>query len=445
MSFKIDKQSLEELNITGRFRKGSVFNLFNKMKTIGGSRLLESIFQTPFNEKRLIDERLGIIQDFSRHPLYFEFDVSRFDLMIEYLDTHTPSNKLWAFATIVYKKILSALARDPGYKIIISGLHATITILHQAKLLLDQFPVHDHAFATKAQKFREMYDSADLQKLVNVDIYGTQSLQQVSFNDHLLKVTFRTEMQHLIEFIHQVDLYHTVSRITIENNFNLPVTTDKDNVLKIENLKHPSIENAVGNNLHFTEDQNVLFLTGANMAGKSTLMKTLGIGIYLAHIGFPVPADFFEFSVKDGMFTSINVADNVSLGYSHFYAEVMRVKQAAIAAATGDKLILIFDELFKGTNVKDAYDGTLAVTEAFATYFQSIFLVSTHILEVGQALEKKANIQFQFMPTELKDSIPHYTYKLEHGVTQDRQGMTIIQNEKILELIEPQFLETDDL
>ena len=171
------------------------------------------------------------------------------------------------------------------------------------------------------------------------------------------------------------------------------------------------------------------------MAGKSTLMKSVGIGCYLAHMGFPVAAAKMEFSVREGLYTSINVADNIGLGYSHFYAEVVRVKQAAEAAASGKRLLLMFDELFKGTNVKDAYDGTLAVTEGFSDYQECLFIVSTHIIEVGEALKSRHNVHFVYMPTVMDGAYPRYTYQLQEGITEDRQGMMIIRNEGILELL----------
>ena len=172
------------------------------------------------------------------------------------------------------------------------------------------------------------------------------------------------------------------------------------------------------------------------MAGKSTLMKSIGIGFYLAHIGFPVAADSMQFSVRDGLYSSINVADNVGLGYSHFYAEVMRVKQAALAAAEGKKLLIMFDELFKGTNVKDAYDGTLAVTESFAQIRHCLFVVSTHIVEVGLSLRHLKSIRFEFMPTIMEGTHPRYTYRLQPGITEDRQGMLIVRNEGVIEILE---------
>ena len=95
----------------------------------------------------------------------------------------------------------------------------------------------------------------------------------------------------------------------------------------------------------------------------------------------------------------------------------------------------MFDELFKGTNVKDAYDGTLAVTAAFAEYHDCLFIVSTHIIEVGEALRGSSNVQFVYLPTIMDGNRPRYTYRLQEGITEDRQGMMIIRNEGILELI----------
>jgi DNA mismatch repair ATPase MutS len=172
------------------------------------------------------------------------------------------------------------------------------------------------------------------------------------------------------------------------------------------------------------------------MAGKSTFMKSVGIAVYLAHMGFPVAAEGMAFSVQDGMYTSINVADNLDKGLSHFYAEVLRVREVAEEVGRGRNLVIIFDELFKGTNVKDAYDATVAVTAAFAENRNSAFIVSTHITEAGQTLqEQHANMKFVCFPTILDKGIPRYTFRLQEGISSDRHGMMIIVNEGILDII----------
>jgi len=90
---------------------------------------------------------------------------------------------------------------------------------------------------------------------------------------------------------------------------------------------------------------------------------------------------------------------------------------------------------FKGTNVKDAYDGTFEVISGLARFHKCVIVVSTHIIEVGAAMQNQQNVQFGFMPTIMQGSTPRYTYKLQQGITQDRQGMLIIRNEGILSLL----------
>jgi len=157
--------------------------------------------------------------------------------------------------------------------------------------------------------------------------------------------------------------------------------------------------------------------------------------MYLAHMGFPVAAREMEFSVLDGIYTTINLSDNLSIGASHFYAEVLRIKKIAKELSAGKNIFVIFDELFRGTNVKDAYEATIAITTAFAKKRNSVFVISTHIIEAGEVLKEHANISFKYLPTRMKGTTPEYTYTLESGITDDRHGMIIINNEGILELL----------
>jgi DNA mismatch repair ATPase MutS len=153
-------------------------------------------------------------------------------------------------------------------------------------------------------------------------------------------------------------------------------------------------------------------------------------------MGFPVAAEGMMFSVQDGMYTSINVPDDLDKGFSHFYAEVLRVKHVAEELSRGRNLVVIFDELFKGTNVKDAYDATVAVTEAFGANRNASFIVSTHITEAGDTLQERCpNMKFVYFPTIMENGTPRYPYKLKEGISGDRHGMMIIANEGVIDII----------
>ena len=138
----------------------------------------------------------------------------------------------------------------------------------------------------------------------------------------------------------------------------------------------------------------------------------------------------------DGIYTTINLPDNLGIGASHFYAEVLRVKQVAAALNKGNSIFVVIDELFRGTNVKDAHEASVAVALAFAKKRNSMFIISSHIIEAGEELKQLNNIGFLFLPTIMNGHMPEYTYRLEHGITDDRHGMIIIRNEGILEILE---------
>ena len=436
MSFCIDTQTLEELNLLGKFRQGSIYSLFNRVRTRGGEQLLDSMFRTPLDNASVINERSGIFRFFQEAAMVFPFDVQEILLMREYLDTSAGSSVLTSWTGTIIKRGLAALTRDERYKQAVQGLHATIVTLKKCHVFLETPQLSTGPYAHRIQTIRKILSDPRLEKLRNIDIYQTLPIKTLVFYEHVLKNKLHEEMEGFLSFIYELDVYMAVSDVARSGGFIYArAWPPEKNILSARELYHPGIKTAVGNQLSLDGNSNVQFLTGANMAGKSTWMKSVGIALYLAHMGFPIAAAGMDFSVRDGLYTSINVADNMSLGYSHFYAEVIRVKQAAEAVSQGKRLLIMFDELFKGTNVKDAYDGTLAVTEAFSAYRACLFIVSTHIIEVGEVLKSHSNIQCVYMPTIMDGAHPLYTYTLQKGITADRQGMMIIQNEGILELI----------
>ncbi|MBO9633284.1 MAG: DNA mismatch repair protein [Chitinophagaceae bacterium] len=435
--FNNDKQTIEELNILGKFRQGSVYGLFAQVKTRGGEQLLDQMFRNPLQDTTSINQRSAVFQFFQQEKLIFPFDASQLTIMREFLDTESGNNKILVLAATLIKKLLASVTRDERYKKMMQGLQATIVTLNKCFQFVEPLSNVTGSFQNRFRAIQNMLQTPELEQLRLIDIYTSLPVKTLAAYEYLLKGRMKDKLAAIMEFISEVDVNIAVGNTAATRGFSyataLPPAMNK---LEAKGLAHPCVERAVGNDLKMDGQSNVLFLTGANMAGKSTLMKAIGINFYLAHMGFPVAASFMEFSVSEGLYSSINVADNIGLGYSHFYAEVVRVKQAAVAAASGKRLLLMFDELFKGTNVKDAYDGTLAVTEGFADYKNCLFIVSTHIIEVGDALQGKSNIQFVYMPTIMEGSRPHYPYKLEHGITEDRQGMLIINNEGILGLLE---------
>ncbi|MDO6430066.1 DNA mismatch repair protein [Flavitalea sp. BT771] len=435
-SFTMDKQTLEELNLLGKFRNGSVYGLFGNTRTRGGERLLDDMFRRPLADADAINDRSAVFQHFQRADLKFPFDVQQVILMREYLDTRTGKYPVLVYANTVVKRMLSSLVGDEQFKRNIQGLQATILLLNKCFDFVQKNDFQGCSFGMRSTEIKKILSEKAIEKIRNTNIYKDLTSRTIAFFDTVLKGKLYPQMESILSFVYETDVNIAVSEVAGRRGFcYAKALPEKANIFSVTDVFHPCVSNAVGNSIELGRDQNVLFLTGANMAGKSTLMKAIGVSLYLAHMGFPVAAGRMEFSVREGLYSSINVADNIGMGYSHFYAEVVRVKRAAEAAAKGRRLLLMFDELFKGTNVKDAFDGTLAVTEGFSEYRNCLFIVSTHIIEVGEALKGRSNIRFGYMPTVMDGLHPLYTYKMKEGITEDRQGMMIIRDEGILDLL----------
>lgn len=435
MSFIADKQTLDDLNLTGRYKQDSIFNIFNEVKTTGGEKLLEKMFRHPLDDPKQINQRAAIFKYFQGKALTFPATRQKFDLMENYISGGTHRNLLIAGTSNLRKLVLATAVKDEQYATMQTGILATLAILKSFALFIDAFDEKDNPYAQQIQTAKAFFNDDRLYWLSNADTKKI-SFSKTTFYDHLLRHTLQKQIGKLVDIIYHMDIYIAVANVAAAKNFTYATALPKqNNVIKAEGLFHPSLKNAVSNTLYLHQRSNVLFLTGANMAGKSTLMKTFGVAMYLAHLGFPVAAEQMEFSIMDGIYSSINVPDDLSMGYSHFYAEVLRVKTVAEEVSNSKDMIVIFDELFKGTNVKDAFDATLAVTEEFAAYRNCFFIISTHIIEVGDKLMEKENVQFGYMPTIMDGNVPTYPYTLTTGVTTDRQGMIIIENEGILEIL----------
>jgi DNA mismatch repair protein MutS len=437
MSFFADKQTQDDLNIQGRQRNNSIARLFDTAVTTGGRKLMDSMFQQPLNNVTDINSRSSIFKYFAGQAIAVPFTGEEFGLMEEYLSSGQGSSLAASVVNVVSKKVLQIAVQDKEYVQLHTAVSKTIVLLNQFHTFINRLPDEQSPYKEQLDSMKNILANPKLKWLQDEAEVKRLSLAKLIKFDYLLRTGLQKQLQELIQMIFLLDVYIAVSAVGKLKGFCYGLALPGDrNTITATGLYHPIVENAIGNTLVMHQDKNVLFLTGANMAGKSTLMKSFGVAIYLAHMGFPVAASHMEFSVKDGLYSSINVPDNLSMGYSHFYAEVLRIKTVAQQVAADKNLVVIFDELFKGTNVKDAYDATLAITGAFSENRNCLFVISTHIIEVGETLRKQCNnFRFAYLPTEMNGLIPRYTYQLKEGITSDRHGMMIIENEGILDII----------
>lgn len=425
MGFITDNQTLEDLKLIGRAGAPSIFGLFNRTATRGGSELLEELFRYPLSDPEAINGRVARIRRFATEKTVFPFDAELFDIAEQYLSATDERTKLPPEEHSLGGKISQLIGADTEFQEISKGVGAVARIGRELRAFIGD------------DEISALLADPDLAAIWQERADARLPYAKVAAYDLLLRFRHRDTIRRILRYIYRMDAYLSVAKVAAERGFCFPeALSDGTQGLGLEGLYHPELKQPVPNTLRLTEDENVLFLTGANMAGKSTFMKALGIAVYLGHMGFPVPASAMVFSVFDGLYTTINLPDDLGTGTSHFYAEVLRVKKVARELGAGKNLFVIFDELFRGTNVKDACEATIAITSAFARRRHSLFVVSTHIMEAGDALRESCpSVSFQYLPTHLKGNAPVYTYTLENGITADRHGMVIIQNEGILDIL----------
>jgi DNA mismatch repair ATPase MutS len=440
MSFITDKQTLDDLNIFGKRGKQSVYAIFNRTCSRGGAEQLEEMFRYPLSDTDAINRRSGIIRFFQGLQQPFPFSSEWFDTIEQYIGNTDERSQLTHEDNTLGRKFKTLIGSDTEYQLLTKGVSSLVEVVQGLRRFL--YAISPAAagtpYATELVAMQSILDTAGWEPVYEKKSAGRLSFEENAAFDKLFRYQYLDEVKKLLYYIYTLDVYMSVAQVATARKFVFPEAIEKEkHSIHLTNVYHPQLEKPVANTLDITPDSNVIFLTGANMAGKSTFMKSLGIALFLAHMGFPVPAEKMQFSVREGIFTTINLPDNLHMGYSHFYAEVLRVKKVAEQLGRNRSLFVIFDELFRGTNVKDAYEATVAITAAFATKRNCMFVISTHIMEAGDTLRPvHPNINFMFLPTRMEQQKPVYPYKLEQGITADRHGMVIINNEGILDILE---------
>ncbi len=149
-----------------------------------------------------------------------------------------------------------------------------------------------------------------------------------------------------------------------------------------------------------------------------------------------VPAKSMRLSTFDGVLSNINVVDNIVKGESYFFNEVQRIRNTLVKISNHRKWLVLIDELFKGTNVQDAMKCSSTVIKGLIKIKNSLFILSTHLYEIGEELRQYPNISFRYFETMIKDDQLDFSYQLKEGISNDRLGYLILKREKVVEMLE---------
>jgi DNA mismatch repair protein MutS len=423
MLLQTDDQTIRDLRLFAAQDQPGIYDIYNNTFTRGGEQLLEHLFRQPLCNREAIAKRAAIIAGFNRAAATFPFDAAVLDHVEKYIG-------------YVDQKGHDA-TQQLHEKDIQNGIMSIVELFHQLRDFLEKGSIASIGeLQAECSTMKQLLAGEALQPVFNEKPGARLSFAAVTAFDVLLRTREKDVVRSVLQFIYTIDVYISVAQIAQQRHFVFPVVHPKGTaLLRLKGLYHPELKKPVANDFGMDGSRNVEFLTGANMAGKSTFLRAVSTAVYIAHLGFPVAATAMEFSVMDGIYTAINLPDNLGIGASHFYAEVLQVKKVAAELRAGKSLFVVFDELFRGTNVKDAMEGTVAITRAFAGKSTSLFIISSHIVEAGESLRTHATIGFHYLPTRMNGHVPEYSYTLQEGITEDRHGMIIIRNEGILDIL----------
>jgi len=203
--------------------------------------------------------------------------------------------------------------------------------------------------------------------------------------------------------------------------------------LNARDLGHPLIDEVrcVKNSFQISGNEQIVIITGANMAGKSTFLRTVGINLILAANGCKVCAADFEFSPVR-VFTNMRTSDNLMNDESYFYAELLRLQILLTLLRKGENLFVIVDEMLKGTNSVDKLNGSKELIRQLIS-LKTHGIVATHDLGLTELAEKHpASIKNQCFEVQLQDDELNFDYKLSDGVTRTMNATFLMKKMGII-------------
>jgi DNA mismatch repair protein MutS len=251
--------------------------------------------------------------------------------------------------------------------------------------------------------------------------------------DRRLRGELLQNLHRMLDSAYELDALMSIAKANREHHLVLPEIIDDDfPSVAITGLRHLFVSEPHLNDCELGASSRVVLLTGPNMAGKSTYIKACALAVYLAHVGFGVPATAMRVSFFHRIAASIATTDNVRQGYSFFSSEVKRVSDITAWLLRGERTLVILDEPFKGTNVKDAADSTRLALESFAACRTSLFLIASHLAEVAHELQGVPGFRCGYFGAELRDGAPVYDYVLRAGVSSQRLGLWVIETMGLL-------------
>lgn len=241
--------------------------------------------------------------------------------------------------------------------------------------------------------------------------------------------------KHTVEKWFEVVAYFDAQNSLGNFKFNHPdfifpeISTDTKIIIS-SNLGHPLLEATKRVDNDFTiDDEQFFIVTGANMAGKSTFLRTVSLSIVMANCGLPVCAESFYYTpIK--LITSMRTTDSLTEDESYFYSELKRLKFIVEAIKT-EKYFIILDEILKGTNSKDKAIGSKQFIEKL-TKSKSTGIIATHDVSLCELENEFPTIKNYYFDAEINNNELYFDYTLKNGICKNMNASFLLQKMEIV-------------
>lgn len=253
------------------------------------------------------------------------------------------------------------------------------------------------------------------------------------------KVRNRDHLQHWASAIGEFEVLSSIAGFHYANpSFTFPKIREKPYCIDFQTLGHPLIapQRRVCNHLHLEGRGEIAMITGSNMAGKSTFLRTVGVNLVLAFMGAPCCAKTAHVSSMK-IFTSMRTQDNLEEGTSSFYAELKRVEQLLRLIQEGQAIFFLLDEMFKGTNSQDRHKGGVSLIKQLSE-LNAFGIISTHDLELAKLSGKQMIANNFSFNSAIQAGEMTFNYTLTPGICNDFNASELMKRSgiKILSDIE---------
>jgi DNA mismatch repair ATPase MutS len=436
MPLYLDDTTLMDLSIFEITGGNSIFSRFNFTRTRGGERYLEKYFETPFNDYETIGAVQSLLATFALRVESWPTEIGNgtvfmMEKFLKYRFTHFHS-KMHLFDRLTYMVIeredyhmlkFSTKVFGDFFRGIqkIHSIMGNVLLPVQYRYIQDKI---DSILAVEAMK-----------KLAGTEGNHAFTAKEIFYYCfHLLRL--RSEIHDLMDVYFRLEAWFSMAKAVKDYGLTFPEFVESERpCFDVKGLYNLLVDKPKTCDVLLNDKRGLMFLTGSNMAGKSTLIKAVGLSIYLSHLGMGVPATSMKLSTFDGLSTNIQIADDVTKGQSYFFKEVLRVKETIDKVKSGKKWMILVDELFKGTNIIDAMQCSIDVIDGFSKVKNALFVISTHLYEIAGNLQHTENVTFKHMETVIDGDKFRFTYQLMDGVSNERIGHRIMKQEGVVKML----------